>query len=163
MYQSWLVNQPGQRITIYDIAVIIGEAHPLAFSLRICISGFEATGIFPYNNTVFNDGDFSASTITDMPKKEDYPQLIPIEQQNNARPSCQDDSNVPIPRDASSSHNNSPTTNQEKNLFEDEKHNDDNDRIENIELPTINRQIMNVADSDDIDYFEDQSRNDPFF
>lgn len=64
--QAWLLSNPGKRITIYDIAEILGEAYPLAFTARNCISGFRSTGIFPFNPNIFNDDDFIASTVTDI-------------------------------------------------------------------------------------------------
>lgn len=44
----------------------MGEAYPLAFTPRNCISGFRSTGIFPFNSNIFNDDDFIASTVTDI-------------------------------------------------------------------------------------------------
>lgn len=64
--QAWLLINPGKRVTIYDIADILGEAYPLAFTARNCTSGFRSTGIFPFNPNVFNDDDFIASTVTDI-------------------------------------------------------------------------------------------------
>ncbi|XP_030758016.1 uncharacterized protein LOC115883747 [Sitophilus oryzae] len=65
--QSWLTNNPGKRITIYDISEILGQVYNLAFSTSNCVSGFKATGIFPFNENIFIDDDFLASTVTDMP------------------------------------------------------------------------------------------------
>lgn len=65
--QSWLTNNPGKRITIYDVSEILGQVYNLAFSTSNCVSGFKATGIFPFNENIFVDDDFLASTVTDMP------------------------------------------------------------------------------------------------
>lgn len=65
--QTWLTNHPGQRITIYDIAEILGSVYHLAFSPRNCTSGFRATGIYPFNDNIFNDDDFMAASVTDVP------------------------------------------------------------------------------------------------
>lgn len=68
--QSWLLNNVGKRITIYDIAEILGLAYPMAFCTRNSISGFRDTGIFPFNDTIFSDDDFLASKPTDIPENE---------------------------------------------------------------------------------------------
>lgn len=68
--QSWLLNNVGKRVTIYDIAEILGLAYPLAFCSRNCISGFRDTGIFPFNETIFSDDDFLASKPTDIPQND---------------------------------------------------------------------------------------------
>ncbi|KAJ8909546.1 hypothetical protein NQ315_012740, partial [Exocentrus adspersus] len=68
--RNWLVNNPGKRILIYDIAEILGKAYPLAFCSRNCISGFRDTGIFPYNNNIFSDSDFMAANVTNLDEME---------------------------------------------------------------------------------------------
>ncbi|KAJ8909935.1 hypothetical protein NQ315_005654 [Exocentrus adspersus] len=45
---------------------VLGASYPLAFSQKNCISGFQATGIFPYNNTIFSDDDFLAADVTNL-------------------------------------------------------------------------------------------------
>lgn len=64
--RAWLLNNPGKRISIYDIADILGESYPLAFTPRNCVSGFRSTGIFPFNRNIFNDEDFMAASVTDL-------------------------------------------------------------------------------------------------
>lgn len=65
--KTWLTNHPGQRITIYDVSEILGQIYHLAFSSKNCVSGFKATGIFPYDENIFIDDDFIPSTVTDLP------------------------------------------------------------------------------------------------
>ncbi|XP_072389643.1 uncharacterized protein [Diabrotica undecimpunctata] len=65
--QNWLLKNPGKRITIYDIAEILSDAYPLAFCPKNVVSAFKATGVFLFNDNIFNDDDFMASTVTDMP------------------------------------------------------------------------------------------------
>ncbi|XP_072392082.1 uncharacterized protein [Diabrotica undecimpunctata] len=65
--QNWLLKNSGKRITIYDIAEILSDDYPLAFYPKNVVSAFKATGVFPFNDNIFNDDDFMASTVTDMP------------------------------------------------------------------------------------------------
>lgn len=64
--RAWLVNNPGKRITIHVIAELVGEAYPLAFSPSNVLSGFNGTGIYPFNRNVYKDEDFVASMVTDV-------------------------------------------------------------------------------------------------
>ncbi|XP_072392439.1 uncharacterized protein [Diabrotica undecimpunctata] len=64
--QNWLLKNPEKRITIYDIAEILSDAYPLAVCPKNVVSAFKAIGLFPFNDNIFNDDDFIASTITDM-------------------------------------------------------------------------------------------------
>lgn len=66
--RAWLLSNPGRRITIYEISQIFGNAYPQAFSAKNILSGFSATGIFPFNRNIFQDSDFSAAEVTDIPQ-----------------------------------------------------------------------------------------------
>lgn len=72
---AWLVNHPGQRLSIHHIAYLVRQAYPLAFSRTNILSGFKATGIYPFNKNIYKDEDFVASEVTDVPKvtKTDAP------------------------------------------------------------------------------------------
>ena len=63
-----MISHPGQRLDIYDIGAIANEAYQLAFTTRNIISGFERTGIYPFNSNIFSDSDFSPSEVTDRPQ-----------------------------------------------------------------------------------------------
>lgn len=69
------------RITIYDIAGLIGVAYPLAFTPANILKGFSVSGIEPFNSNIFTDQDFMSSYVTDRP--------LPIQQ------SAEDDSPGP--------------------------------------------------------------------
>ncbi|KAG5873579.1 hypothetical protein JTB14_011192 [Gonioctena quinquepunctata] len=56
--QKWLLKNPGKRITIYDMAEILRDAYPHAFCPKNVVSAFQATGVFPFNDDIFNDDDF---------------------------------------------------------------------------------------------------------
>lgn len=64
----------GKRITIYDIADILGQSYPLVITPRNCRASFRSTGIFPVNNMIFNEADYMPSTVTDVELVEAGPQ-----------------------------------------------------------------------------------------
>ena len=64
---AFMVNNPGQPITIHDIGALVGKAYPLAFTQRNIVAGFSCTGICPFNPNTFTDEDFLSSYVTDRP------------------------------------------------------------------------------------------------
>ncbi|XP_065670384.1 uncharacterized protein LOC136088982 [Hydra vulgaris] len=63
---AWVtVNK--QTMTIYDIPGIVKAALPNAITPRNIISGFQATGIYPFNRDIFPESDFLPSYLTDRP------------------------------------------------------------------------------------------------
>ncbi|XP_065639620.1 uncharacterized protein LOC136072345 [Hydra vulgaris] len=64
---SFMVNNPSKHITIYDISSLVGVAFPLAFTPKNIVSGFQCTGIFPFNPMIFSNEDFLSSYVTDRP------------------------------------------------------------------------------------------------
>ena len=50
-------SHPGERLTIYHVAAAV-KAFLSAMTPRNIISGFKATGIWPYNPNIFTDNDF---------------------------------------------------------------------------------------------------------
>lgn len=61
------MENPGKRITPYDIAELLGKAYPLAFTMKNITAGFRSTGIFPFDKNRFQDCDFSSAEVTDIP------------------------------------------------------------------------------------------------
>lgn len=74
---NWMRNNPGKRMTIYNIPGIIRNALPQAITPKNITSGFTCTGIWPFNREIFTEDDFAPSTVTDRPLEEnnytDYP------------------------------------------------------------------------------------------
>ena len=64
---EWMLMHPGQPITIYDIAELIGKAFPKAFSQSNILKGFEVSGLYPFNEHVFEENEFLTSYVTDRP------------------------------------------------------------------------------------------------
>ncbi|XP_047142247.1 uncharacterized protein LOC124816638 [Hydra vulgaris] len=62
---DWMVSNPGKTITIYEIPKLAEKAIPLAFKLQNIQTGFEKSGIWPFNSNIFSDEDFVCSSITD--------------------------------------------------------------------------------------------------
>ena len=60
-------------MSIYDIASILVQSYPRAFTPYNITSGFKATGIYPFDKDIFRDEDFMASYVTDRsnPETED--------------------------------------------------------------------------------------------
>jgi len=64
---SWMLRNPGKPMTIYDIAEVLGYAFPLAFTPTNVKSGFEVSGIYPFNREIFRDHEYLSSSVTDRP------------------------------------------------------------------------------------------------
>ena len=64
---SWMKCHPGKRMTIYN------SCHCAATPKNI-MSGFSATGIWPFNEHIFQDSDFTPCQVTDRPNPENDPQ-----------------------------------------------------------------------------------------
>jgi len=67
---SWMTNNPGKTMTIYDIPGIVASAWPLALTPKNNASGFRVTGIWPFNPHVFTEEDFLPTFSTDRPDPE---------------------------------------------------------------------------------------------
>lgn len=63
--ESWMLQNPGKPVTIYEIAKFIGHAYPRSMTPLNISSAFAKCGIFPYNKDVFSDEDFMPSSVTD--------------------------------------------------------------------------------------------------
>lgn len=59
------MNHPGQTMTIYDIPVLVAQSYPLAATPKNIQSGFRVSGIFPFNQNVFDETEFSPCKVTD--------------------------------------------------------------------------------------------------
>lgn len=70
---EWMTMNAGSRITIYEIGELVGKAFPKAFTTSNILKGFEVTGIYPFNENIFNDYEFLTSYVTDRPLKNEVP------------------------------------------------------------------------------------------
>lgn len=65
--QQWMVNHPGQSMTIYSVGELVSKAFQVSFTPRNIVAGFRKTGIFPFDRNIFSETDFLRSTVTDKP------------------------------------------------------------------------------------------------
>lgn len=71
---SWHLEHPGETVSIYQIAGLLGKSFPRAMTISNITSGFRKPGISPYDRNAFGDDDFLAAFVTDRP---DPTQLSP--------------------------------------------------------------------------------------
>ncbi|KAL2097010.1 hypothetical protein ACEWY4_006217 [Coilia grayii] len=64
---GWMRSNPGKVATIYDVPEMVNTAFRSAMSRQNIQSGFEATGIFPYNRKKFTDADFEPAEVSNRP------------------------------------------------------------------------------------------------
>lgn len=62
-----LTSNAGKPITIYDLSRLANQAFNKAFVKSNILSGFEKTGISPFNPDIFDESDFLSSYVTDRP------------------------------------------------------------------------------------------------
>lgn len=66
---KWMLNNPGKRVTDYDINEIFTPAYLKTVNGAKAATGFRVSGICPFNPDVFNNDDFAASLTTDQPQQ----------------------------------------------------------------------------------------------
>lgn len=66
-FDSWMVNNPGKTMTIYEIPEMVKQALPLAATSNNITAGFTVNGIYPFKPNIFTDIDFMPSYVTDRP------------------------------------------------------------------------------------------------
>lgn len=64
---DFMVNHPGQTITLKDIAELVGNAYKRSFTPSNIMNGFLKTGICPFDAHIFADDDFFCANVTDRP------------------------------------------------------------------------------------------------
>lgn len=63
----WTKTHSGATANVYDLPGLIAQALPISITPRNITSGFQCTGIWPFNSNVFDDDDFAPSLVTSMP------------------------------------------------------------------------------------------------
>lgn len=69
--KAWMFNHPNIPINIENIAELVAEPILKGASSMNIISGFRATGIWPFNRDIFTEDDFLASSVTDRPYEDE--------------------------------------------------------------------------------------------
>lgn len=70
---TWMKNHPGRTVGLYQVANIFGLAYTNAASVRNITSGFEKTGIYPFNPNIFPEDLFLPSEVTENVLNNDEP------------------------------------------------------------------------------------------
>lgn len=65
--ENWMRNHPGRTITTFQVATIFAPAYSKTASVANAIEGFKVTGIHPFNNNLFSETDYLASSVTERP------------------------------------------------------------------------------------------------
>ena len=71
--QTWLRNHPGRAITEAEMMSIFAEAYGRAANVANAVSGFQKTGIHPFDPSKIEEMDFSAASVTDNDLSESLP------------------------------------------------------------------------------------------
>ncbi|XP_041355386.1 uncharacterized protein LOC121373010 [Gigantopelta aegis] len=62
---SWMMRNPGQCITIYQVAGLAGSAWLKAATPTNVIADFKVSGIWPFDRHMFKDEEFLPASVTD--------------------------------------------------------------------------------------------------
>ena len=60
---KWMRSHPGRCITQFQVSQFFGEAYAKVVGMEIGINGFRDTGIWPVDNSVFQEEDFAPSKL----------------------------------------------------------------------------------------------------
>jgi len=63
---TWLCSHPGTTFTEYQVAEAFNEAFSKAATVARAVNAFAKCGIWPLNEDVFSDADYSAAETTDQ-------------------------------------------------------------------------------------------------
>lgn len=63
---KFMSQHPGRGITQYQVARLFNEAYKKVATMGNAESGFRVTGIFPYDDDLFDESDFAPSFVTDQ-------------------------------------------------------------------------------------------------
>lgn len=67
----WHTNNPGSRLSMYDIVEIFSKAFLHIATMEKAVKGFQTTGIHPFNDGIFSDHDFLPAEVTDVLVEEE--------------------------------------------------------------------------------------------
>lgn len=64
--RKWLRMNPGKIVTLFQISTLFGSAFIQSATMKTAINGFQATGIWPTDRSVFTESDFLPADVTDI-------------------------------------------------------------------------------------------------
>lgn len=67
---SWMVANPGKRISFFEMAAIFGKAYLKSATPEKAVGGFACCGIWPFDENIFPDSEFAAAAVTDEPEPQ---------------------------------------------------------------------------------------------
>jgi hypothetical protein len=112
---SWMAHHPGQAITEYHVASLANGAYQKAATVASAVSGFCASGIYPFDRDVFSDADFSAAETTERPiaahpsAESSAPSAVTVHSGEVPVDVAVDNGEVPAPSSISSESSSSPS------------------------------------------------------
>ncbi|XP_018572750.1 uncharacterized protein LOC108912073 [Anoplophora glabripennis] len=62
---TWMKSHPSRTVGLYQVAQIFGKAYETAASVKNITSGFEKTGIYPFNPHIFSEDMYLPSEVTE--------------------------------------------------------------------------------------------------
>lgn len=86
---SWLLQHPGQSVSIYHIAGFVKTALTKAGTVENIAYGFAKAGILPFDRNLFSDADFLMSSVTEKPDPNNVIEVIkivPIDEPSTSSP-----------------------------------------------------------------------------
>lgn len=78
-FTDFMTNNPGKRITIYEVAHLSNLPFQRAFRSENIISGFQSTGIYPFNSQNFSEDEFAPADHTD---EDSLTEPLPLQPDN---------------------------------------------------------------------------------
>ncbi|KAJ8959025.1 hypothetical protein NQ318_022279 [Aromia moschata] len=81
---KWMTQHPGRGITQYQVARLFNIAYKQVATMSNAESGFKVSGIFPFDDDLFDESDFAPASVTDQilnyPDEEIYgePPVAPV-------------------------------------------------------------------------------------
>lgn len=89
----WLSQNPGRRITDYEVAAIFSKAYIRCASMDKITKGFTRTGLWPIDDGVFTEDDFAASFVTEEPEpsaSKEAAAVATLQESSTQQASCDD-------------------------------------------------------------------------
>lgn len=84
---SWLLQNPGQSVTIYHIAGFVKTALLKSGTVQNITAGFAKAGIMPFDRNIFPESEFIMASVThqvDPTSHVEVLALVPAEPENNS-------------------------------------------------------------------------------
>lgn len=70
--QRWLKQNPGRIVSHFQVSDLFNRAYLKAATPANAINAFSKTGIYPFNENIFEDWMFQPSSTTDKPLNDEY-------------------------------------------------------------------------------------------